>query len=1057
MRTQTASSVMDEHARQLFSKLAITDGGLSSSPASPGYFLELSRVERGLIRDTVRKIQQAITDSDRIGSPGLVYVAKQKGTRFTKVGYSSHEDASRTDQISGTCGLEFEKIYQIPMLPYGAFRAEQILHKVLRQWGYDILNCKCLKEHREWYDKSFDFIITLANLVHTWMRQEPYSTQNWELKPDWNNALNVWISSQDTRTPMAWSEFFLMGLLLKPIPPAFPGSPPTPSRFWKRRKSASVTDVGCNSTPSARPKGPVHADSSPVSLRSNRTPNDSPFRDANSTPRLPSISRAEITPSKLPSRRAVDESPSETHVRHVSSLNTGLNKKREGFLDLSETMRSKGDKDFSCDLLNTNNEPAITTEVVAAKEDQCAEEDSTAEESLTVEESSTVEEDPTAEEDSTVEEDSAAEEDSTGEEDQTVQEGSEEGSTAEEDQRVEEGSEEGSTAEEDQRVEEGSEEDSTAEEDQRAEEGSEEGSTAEEDQRVEEGSEEGSTAEEDQRVEEGSEEDSTAEEDQRVEEGSEEDSTAEEDQRAEEGSEEDSTAEEDQIAEEGLAKQEESLAGNDSTREESVEDGESGDDEGSDYQYTSTTDEDSASDIEWTEEELARERQELTHEVRELLREAEGLVDLGRDDIIAGLEETFAVDETVVVSEGLSTDGAKEPPFPDSSLDVQSKVLHQDSEADPEVAPEDELQSGLENEPPADAFTREKCSKVLAVEKPAVDEDAAEERNELEDESGRIAPPTAQVKRSRLGRSDRDQEEAPASPNEHVLTSQDLAENGKSSVSPTVKAPPKSVDRDEQNSHDKLEGFSCESTAITSSGKARDLFMPISVQKPTMKEGYEVTLQTIYTVHPGTAPSEPLRFCCDNCCHFDGNIISPDKEEILRSGGEISPPRCVACGSERQLFRYLPQETDPDVQPIVSPAPSEKDHGSLRAFQEGPSEANPHNEQNQSTDPDTGVGDNAATLPQSTGLPPSSPKCTSPEKAAMATEQISPRVAKEPPSHLFGQAPAGIQVTEFEESRWNDTDWTGVFGGGQAELHTSFPAHEATKGHESGGDHEDKS
>jgi hypothetical protein len=135
---------------------------------------------------------------------------------------------------------------------------------------------------------------------------------------------------------------------------------------------------------------------------------------------------------------------------------------------------------------------------------------------------------------------------------------------------------------------------------------------------------------------------------------------------------------------------------------------------------------------------------------------------------------------------------------------------------------------------------------------------------------------------------------------------------------------------------------------------------------------------------------------------------------------------------------------------------SERDHGSLGASQEGPFEAEPHSEQNQSTDSDTGVGDNAATLPRSTGLQPSSPGRTSTEKAAMVTEQTSPQVAKEPPSYLFGQAPAGIQVTEFEESRWNDTDWTGVFGGAQAELHTSFPAREATKGHEAGGDHEAK-
>jgi hypothetical protein len=968
-----------------FSALALSDNRLSSSPASPGYFPELSRVERGLIRDTVHKLRQAVTEKDRIGYPGLVYVAKQKGTRFTKVGYSKHKDASRIGRISATCDLEFEKMYQIPILRYGAYRAEQILHKALRQWAYDVLNCKCRKEHREWYDRPFDFVITLANLVHTWMRQKPYSTQNWKLKPDWDEALDVWISSQDTRTPMAWSEFFLMGLLLKPVPAAFPGSP-----FWKGRKSASVINVGYNGTPSARPKGPVHADSSPASLRSDRTLDDSPFRDVDSVPRRPSILRAERTPSKLTSRRAVDESLPETPVKHVSSLNPGSNKKRERFLGLREAMPSKGDKGFSRDLTNTNDGPAITTEVAVAKEDQGAEEDSAAEEDLTAEDDSAAEEDSTAEEDLTAEDDSAAEEDLTAEDDSAA------------------------------------EEDSTAQKD------------------------------------------STAEED----------SAAEEDPTVEEDSEEYSTAEDDQAVEEDLTKQDASFARNDSTSEGSVDDRVSSDDEGSDFQYASTTDENSESDIERTEEELARERQELAHEVRELLAEAEELEDPGRDDIMARLEETPTVDEIVVAREGPSTDGAKEPSFPDSPLDVRFKVLHQDSEADPEVAPEDEPQSGLENEPPADVFIREKRPKVLPIERPAVDEDAAEERNELEeDELGRIASPTVQVKRSRLGRSDGGQEEASASPKGHVLTSQDLAENGKSSVSPAGKAPPKSVDEDKQNSYDKWEGFKCESnldfstinsaksphsaqqleaTATTSSEKARDLFALNPVQEPAVKEGCEVILQNTYTVHPGAATSEPLRFCCHSCCHFDGNIISPDKEEILRSGGEISPPQCMVCGSECQLFRYLSQETDPDVQRIESAAPSEKDHGSLRAFQEGPFEADPHNEQNQSTDLDTGVGGNAATLPRSTGLQPSSPECTSMEKPAMVTEQTSPRITEELPPHPPGQAPAGIQMTGFEKSHWNNTNWTDVFGGAQAEPRTSFPAREATKGHESGDDHKDK-
>jgi hypothetical protein len=227
------------------SRLALSDGEPFPPAASPSFFSAHSHEKRGWIRKTVKKIGQAVGELDV--DPAIVYVAKERDTHFTKVGFSEFADATRFKVITKSCGVAFEKTYRT--LPFRcAHRAEQIVHKVLHQWAHDRRQCKCGRINCEWYKRTFGFTIALVNLVHTWMAQEPYDMRTRRLKDEWKEALFLWDNSQDTTKPLSWPEFFLIGLKLHLLPK----SSPTSSPLGRRQKSASMTNISSTTAPSSR-------------------------------------------------------------------------------------------------------------------------------------------------------------------------------------------------------------------------------------------------------------------------------------------------------------------------------------------------------------------------------------------------------------------------------------------------------------------------------------------------------------------------------------------------------------------------------------------------------------------------------------------------------------------------------------------------------------------------------------------------------------------------------------------------------------------------------------
>jgi hypothetical protein len=229
-------------------KFALSDKEPLLQPLGPGFFPRHAHEKRRWIKATVKKIGEEVTYKDL--KPAIVYVADAAETRFTKVGFSKYPDETRPLEITKRCGVAFERTYRTTSF-YCAFRAEQIVHDVLTAWAHDRLKCKCGKVNREWYKRSFAYIITLVNLVHTWIAREPYDLETRRLKDEWKEALYIWNSTQDTTKPLSWPEFFLVGLELHLLPKPLPAS----SHLDRRQKSASTTNISILTTPS--PGGPA--------------------------------------------------------------------------------------------------------------------------------------------------------------------------------------------------------------------------------------------------------------------------------------------------------------------------------------------------------------------------------------------------------------------------------------------------------------------------------------------------------------------------------------------------------------------------------------------------------------------------------------------------------------------------------------------------------------------------------------------------------------------------------------------------------------------------------
>ena len=953
---------MADLADQLSPRLTISDNEPPARPVSPGFFSKLRHGDIVSIRDTLAEIRQQPTLRDL--ELGAVYVAKEMNTDFIKVGYAMHRDATRVRDVATECGVSFEKTYRTPLF-YCAHRTEQIVHKILSQEAYPRYGCECEDENHEWYEKTFDSLITLVNLVRTWTTQKPYDLGKNALKDEWETALCNWENSQKTPKPLAWSEFFLMGLELSELLP-------TSSPLGRRHNYASTTNLASATTPSPRfrktknppsqPPSLCHANSPTAGLQVNSCSAHSPSTSAISSSRPPSTWCVGMTKSKVTSRPAPNWSPIATPGRRVSSKGSPIPELGTTGESLDadyrgEVVDSNDDQGSPSDLFKTKEKPSIAMKDTTAEEHPTVEAERKMKGCLRAEKAPIVDEDP----------------------------------------REEEALIPGN----------------------------------------------GLIGSESMLSDEESADD--------------EDSKYQYDWASDEESGIDTERMQEELAMEcrELAEEEELLAlhGNDflvRLRADLAVEEPGFVDEGEPSSEIQEEDEEEEEE----EEEGGRGKEREEGEGKEKEKE----------------EKEEEQEEKIT---------GEEPTGPESTWHSQTKALTRALEAEPVAKPDVKQETGSQNESTADAFTIDKYPENVRIIELAIDECNLGELDKAEDnEHGRPAPSTAQVKGLRRGEGEADQGVVNASRDDLVSIGQEVTNNRQpsaplssaSGTSPYQAVPPgegtgvtpfQPANGEETNganiSYQSIafqqpnQKYSSGETRLGDYGAGRRFgngsngagtvgashfggagsrSTQIPQQEVAIKEGYKISPQNTDTVHPGTPPTEPLPFRCRSCRQFDGNIISPEKEEILRSGGEISPPpQCVVCRSSCPISRYLSKDTDPPVRQIESPTWSNQARSCRSGPQEYDATAEPCRAIREPTDPFNGLGGITAMLPLSTGLEHRPPERVAGEKVAAVMGQAVSQVPRALPVYSFRKASAESNMTEFTVSYWDKTDWTSVFGG----------------------------
>jgi T5orf172 domain len=159
------------------------------------------------IQDLNRYLQKKLIKKDE--KHGVIYVAKQTGTDFCKVGYAGGNAKQRLNAIN-KCAIDRESSYSTPPV-LCAWRGEHIIHKLLYHCQHVRTRCKCQKQNREWFQNNYRDTIRLVQTVYSWLRREPYDTEKQQLKPEWEVALCRWMGTQQSESPLDWNDFFLIG------------------------------------------------------------------------------------------------------------------------------------------------------------------------------------------------------------------------------------------------------------------------------------------------------------------------------------------------------------------------------------------------------------------------------------------------------------------------------------------------------------------------------------------------------------------------------------------------------------------------------------------------------------------------------------------------------------------------------------------------------------------------------------------------------------------------------------------------------------------------------
>lgn len=140
------------------------------TPPSTGHPGAVSRTRRKELLELAEVIRKSfVPTADKCG---IVYAAKacMFQRHIVKVGFSVENSPKRVKDIERRCKQPVDHFFLTPAF-VGAYKAEQIIHKVLAPQAYEIFNCGCWGPnrepgiHREWFEENFDWVKALISTL----------------------------------------------------------------------------------------------------------------------------------------------------------------------------------------------------------------------------------------------------------------------------------------------------------------------------------------------------------------------------------------------------------------------------------------------------------------------------------------------------------------------------------------------------------------------------------------------------------------------------------------------------------------------------------------------------------------------------------------------------------------------------------------------------------------------------------------------------------------------------------------------------------------------------
>jgi hypothetical protein len=182
-----------------FSKLNISENAhqhCSSTPTgtTPKSGSTLNSYKK--LCDTIRRDTTLLDERQ-----GSIYVSRHiNSPGFVKCGFTARKEQATK------CEYEVEPAYHSPPI-LCAYRAEQILYRLLATLGTQKSTCTCGQKHRGWYQVPLQLVILWIDRVTGWMEsQQPYEKRS--LTEVWERNLQIFDESFKTAAPKQWEEFF---------------------------------------------------------------------------------------------------------------------------------------------------------------------------------------------------------------------------------------------------------------------------------------------------------------------------------------------------------------------------------------------------------------------------------------------------------------------------------------------------------------------------------------------------------------------------------------------------------------------------------------------------------------------------------------------------------------------------------------------------------------------------------------------------------------------------------------------------------------------------------